>query len=177
MSDVSMILPGAAEMLPIFAFHPSHGASAVAWPSANAGFFVHIDHMVAPHLATGVRIGNGTPSGNAKVGLYSSDGTTLTQVVLSASTALTGTNVTQDIPFTAVTQVTPSAIQDYWLFLAVDNGTATIVRASVGVASGIATGFKVAGSVATMFTTPATSQAISGLTGGSSGYAPILQLY
>jgi len=152
---------------------PVSGGSIAAWPGGNQGIFVKFRLGRGRH-AVGLRVPVGTPSGNAKVALYASDGTTATQIALSASTALTATNDFQEIPFAAAVDLV--TFTDYYGFLAVDNATATFYRLTFG-AGGIAAdlGYAV---ITNVFTTPPATQTVSGLTtGAASGYTPVLALY
>lgn len=74
----------------------------------------------------------GTSSGNLDVGVYVSDGTTLTRLASAGSTAMAGTNTTQTI---AVSAITLSPGQNYYFAVALDNGTGTIGRAGTPGAS------------------------------------------
>jgi len=165
--------PGGADMTP-YLITPLFGTAAAVWPSANQGIYVRFRVNKARTVA-GLRIGVAVASGSAKVGLFSSDGTTATQIVLSASTSVAGTNVTQDIAFTASAVCVP--FQDYFALLACDNTTASFLRSTI--ASGGFTGagaFECSYAVSTQFTTPTTPLTIAGLTGSSSGYTPVIAL-
>jgi hypothetical protein len=169
--------PGGSEPTPPLPLliTPYSGASAAAWPSANLGIHVFFQIEKARRV-TGLRIGIGAAAGNGKSGLYRSDGTNLTQLALSASTAVAGANATQDYLFTAAQDIV--AGQPYTAFLAFDTVTTlTVWRMSVG-AGGliIPAGFNISGSVTAQFVTPTTPQAISGLSGTASGYTPVIAL-
>lgn len=146
------------------------GSGNAAWPSANRAVFVKF-RIAKPRTAAGLRIAVVSASGNAKSGLFSSDGTTLTQLALSASIAVAGTNVSQDLAFAASASIVPGV--DYWAMLVLDNGTAQVARQTVP-AAGISSGFVDALFVDSAFASPPTSQAISGMTGAT--YVPAMSL-
>lgn len=170
----SSLPPGGSEGTP-YVVYSLVGASAAAWPTANTGVFVKFQ-LEKARTATGLRIGVGAASGNAKAGIYRLDGSTLTQVALSASTALAGTNAPQDIPFASAVQL--QAGVTYYAFLALDNATATIARGTLisGALTVPTTGFDLSGGTATVFTTPPASQALSAVVAISSGYTPAIAL-
>jgi hypothetical protein len=70
----------------------------------------------------------GTASGNVDVGIYSSDGTTLTRLVSSGSTAAAGASAVQTITVASAALV-PSF--SYYLAVAPDNATVTIGRVAI----------------------------------------------
>jgi hypothetical protein len=164
--------PGGAERTPLIITAYS-GGSVAAYPSANQGIFCKF-RVGKGRTVTGIRVLNGTPSGNAKVALYSTDGTTLTQLALSASTALTGSNVHQDILFTAAVGI--AAGQTYAAFLVSDNATATFYRISYASANFPGAALDLTYAVANAFTTPPTPQLESGLSTPAGGYTPVLAL-
>ena len=164
---------GGGDLTP-FPIIPPNGGAAAAWPASSTGIFVKF-RVNKPRLASGLRVGIGSASGNAKVALYTSDGTTATQVATSGSTATAGSNAQQDILFGTAKIVVP--FQDYYAFLVCDNTTVTIFRTTYG--SGgftLPTAFDVSFAVASVFTTPPATQALSGATTAASGYTPILAL-
>lgn len=175
MSDeLGLILPSGGDEGTPLVIVPWGGAVVAAWPGIDQGIFVKFQ-VAKARTVTGLRIGVGAASGNAKAGLYSNDGTNLTQMGLSASTPVAGTNATQDILFIAAQQVTAGLV--YAAFLVLDNATATLLRTTTA-SSGFAKpgAFDVSAVVTSAFTTPPTPQAIAGLGGASSGYTPILAL-
>lgn len=143
--------------------HPG-GYANLAWPAANRGYFLKF-RLEKPTTITGISIGINSASGNVKVGLYTSDKTTLTNVALSVSTLTAlpgGVAGWQDILFTA--PVTGVPFQDYYVFLAADNGTWQAMRTSVA-AAGLSTLGRGLYELSTAFVTPPSSQLISGLSG------------
>lgn len=119
---------------------------------------------------TGIMVPIGTAANNLKVGVYSSDKTTLTQLGLSAETAAAGSNVYQTIGFTAAVPGVP--FQDYYAFIVCDNTTLTVYKAAAGQNT-----FLVGGRLAyfkdAVYTTPPATQAIAGMGGGSNMLIPI----
>lgn len=146
------------------------GSGSLAWPSANRAIFVKF-RLRQARLVTGIKIANAAPSGNAKAGLYRSDGTTLTEIAAVGSTPLSGSNDDQDLVFSSAITAFPA--QDFFAMLVLDNSTATLIRQTIPNAA-FASGFQVAYYVDSAFTTPPTSQAISGLTGST--YVPVMSL-
>lgn len=163
-----------AELTPLV-ITPYGGMAAATWPSANQGIFVKFQ-VGRSRLITGVRFFVGALSGNAKVGLYASDGTDLTQMSVSASTAVAGSSAPQDINLAAGQRVDP--LIEYCAYLVLDNATATIGRFTTG-AGGFAVpaGLDTHYAVNSGFTTPPTTQAIASTTVAASGYLPVLVLY
>lgn len=150
------------------------GPSSGAWAVANQGVFIRF-RVSKGRSVTGIRLFNGgTAADNWKVGLYSSDLTTLTQMGLSNSTAQSGTNTSQDIAFTASQVIAPAI--DYWAFVACDGTTGTIMRV-VYVAGAIGLAMGTHAAVAATFVTPPTSQLVSGLAATSSGFCPMIAIY
>lgn len=144
-----------------------------AWPGAEQGVWVYFA-VEKPRVVTGLRVGVGSASGNAKAGLYSLSGDILTQRALSVATAVAGSNAKQDIPFVSAFTVVP--FTTYAAFLAVDNGTATFWRTTTA-AGAMATAFGISVGTTAVYATPPTTQDVSALSGLSSGYTPIIGLY
>src|SRR5690349_5631390 len=69
-----------------------------------------------------------TASGNIDLGIYQSDGTTLTRLASTGSTAVAGTNAIQTINLSASVTTQPGI--DYYLACSRDNATAAIARGS-----------------------------------------------
>jgi hypothetical protein len=93
----------------------------------------------------------GTASGNADVGIYRSNGTTLTRMTSSGATAIAGTGAEQ-IHALADVWLLPGV--DYYLAYAADNATATIHRTTITAAWGNVQ--KRAVAIATSYPLPAT---------------------
>lgn len=91
-----------------------------AWPSANRAYFVPIDISWNGNV-TKIKIEIIVASGNGDVGLY---GPTGTKLASSGSTALAGTSAVQTFSI-ASTPVTPG---QYFIGMAVDNGTAVVLN-------------------------------------------------
>lgn len=83
-------------------------------------------HPTVTATLTQVSIYIGTANGNVDVGLYASDGTTLTEVASTGSTATAGTNAVQTIPLAS--SVLPVLGQDYYALLISDSATLTLGR-------------------------------------------------
>ena len=164
--------PGGSERTPLVLV-PWAASSFAAWPGAEQGVWVYFA-VEKPRVVTGLRVGVGSASGNAKAGLYSLSGAILTQIAMSAETAVAGSNAKQDIPFAAAYTVVP--FQTYAAFLTVDNGTATFWRTTTA-AGAMASGFGISVGKTTIYVTPPTTQDVSALAGLSSGYTPIIGLY
>jgi hypothetical protein len=95
--------------------------------SANNAYCARI--RVQPALSiTKLSVFIGTASGNVDVGVYSSDGTTLTRLVSSGSTAAAGASAVQTITV-ASTALVPGF--SYYLAVAPDNATVTIGRVAI----------------------------------------------
>jgi hypothetical protein len=164
-----VVADGAVDPGPVLVTEAS-GASVAAWAVGGGGLFVRF-RLRAARTVAGLWVYLGAPSGNAKAGLYASDGTTLTQRALSAAVPLTATNDGQLLAF-AATDVPAAA--DWWAFLALDNTTATLLRYTLGAGS---IGLKLGtGANAAAYPSPPATQAIAALTGASSGYTPVLAL-
>lgn len=159
----------------LFVTQPGNGGNVGAWPSANAGIFCRF-RVQMPRTATGLRIISGAGGGdNAKLGLYSSDGSTLTQVAMSAATAVSPDAAKkQDIPFQATAVIVPGI--DYWAFMAVNATAGSYFRITMSDGN-YPNSFLMSGLVASTYSTPPPTQALSALTTASSGYTPILLLY
>lgn len=90
---------------------------------------VYISEIMVPYnvTATGVAVMNGSvASGNIKVGLADSTGAV---IATSASTAMSGTDAYQRVPFTATEALTPGT---YYVLQFVDNTTARINTLTFG---------------------------------------------
>lgn len=174
MGGPELILPGAGggELTPLYVTQKGGGGLA-AWTSGELGILTKF-RVDAPRIANGLEIYNGAPSGNAKAGMYSSDGTTITQRALSAATALTGTNAKQRIPFASPWQLAP--FQDYFTFLVLDNVTATLLRI-LGSNGAITTLLGDSCCLAGVYTTPPTTELVANFTSTSSGYYPVVAIY
>lgn len=115
--------------LPWLETFPVMGSAAgTATLTANRLYLVRT-RLAKPQTITKATVFNGaTVSGNVDPVIYSSDGTTLTKLVSSGGTALSGANAGQDI--TLATTTLPAGV-DLYCGLAVDNATATLLRATL----------------------------------------------
>lgn len=121
----SLTRPANAQQMPYLQSDlPFGGTSSTL--SANAVFVRRI-RVAKPVKVSQVSVFVVTASGNLDIAVYSSDGSTLTKLASTGSTAVSGTNALQDIAF-AFTFL-PGV--DYYLAIAVDNGTASLWRVSV----------------------------------------------
>lgn len=110
-------------------FSPS-GATAAYTDQTPVATEVYIAEVYVPANAniTGVAILNGSvASGNLKVGLANSAGAVL---ATSASTAMSGTNTYQRVPFTAAYQAVGPAT--YYVLSFIDNNTARMGALTLG---------------------------------------------
>lgn len=103
------------------------GLSAATFPSANAVVFVRVRVSRSLVIST-MRTFIGTASGNIDIGVYQSDGTTLTRLSSTGSTPASGTNAIQAIALAS--PVTPSPGIDYYFAVAADNTTVTLARSA-----------------------------------------------
>lgn len=100
-------------------------AGAVAVATANLAYLSRFRLSKAATISA-VSYFVGTASGNVDVGVYEFDGTNYVRLGSSGSTAASGSSAVQTINLTASVNLRPG--KDYWLALAADNGTITILR-------------------------------------------------
>jgi len=93
--------------------------------TANRAYLIPF-HLDEPITVTKLFCANGaTASGNVDVGIYSED---FTKIISSGSTAQAGTNTLQIFDVTDTT-IGPG---DFYLAIAIDNGTGTIFNQNIG---------------------------------------------
>jgi hypothetical protein len=142
---------------------PMVGAGVAAWPAVNRGIFVNLRFDRATAV-NGIGVPIGAASGNLRVALFSSDGTTLTRLQQSASTPAAGANV-----FQAITLTTQPVVPfvDYYAFAVADNTTLTVLRLAVSSAF-----FTLEGNLAfvldTVFAAIPANPTIAGMAAGAS---------
>jgi hypothetical protein len=95
---------------------------------ANIGAYCARSRVQPALSVTKLSVFIGTASGNVDVGIYSSDGTTLTRLVSSGSTAAAGASAVQTITVASAALV-PSF--SYYLAVAPDNAIVTIGRVAI----------------------------------------------
>lgn len=124
-APTGLVLPqmGGAQLPWVVSINP-HGSSGAAGV-ANSGYFARV-RVGRPLPITRMSCWVGTASGNVDLGIYQSDGTTLTRIASTGPTAVAGTNTTQTIVLTSAVTLAPGV--DYYLAIAADNATATFAR-------------------------------------------------
>ena len=122
--------------------------ASAAWPVANTAIFVPFSTQVAITVQRIGWINGAAVSGNVDAGIYNEDGTRIASI---GSTAQAGTSVVQSVA------IGPSALAvgSYYIGLAVDNVTATIMQSNPSIA-GILRAIGVQAAV-TSFPLPATA--------------------
>lgn len=130
-------MPAGLGQLPWFAPIPPNGiTSAQAFPTANAAYGFR-GRVSAPLAVSKIQYSVGAAAGNVDLGIYTStdEGTTLTRIASTGSTAVSGSSTTQTINLTAAVTLAPGV--DYWLFITADTiTTLTIPRSSIPAAVG-----------------------------------------
>ena len=129
-------------------FEPMGSSAATATLAANQIYLARIRLPRAIVVTTASWFNGATASNNFDPVIYRSDGTTLTRLISSGGTAISGTNARQDV--TVTTTVVPAG--DIFVGGAVDSATPMLLRATLGFS-----GSSGAGGVANRFVTVATS--------------------
>jgi hypothetical protein len=140
----------AGAALPYVESIPVTVATAAAALTANTAYLLKFRVRSKTRVKT-ISALVGTSSGNSDVGIYRSNGTTLTRMTSSGATVIAGTGAEQ-IHALADVWLLPGV--DYYLAYAADNATATIHRVAVTAAWGNVQ--KRAVSIATSYPLPAT---------------------
>lgn len=146
--------------------YPLAAGGTAATLAANTAYLAKV-RVSRPVRITQMSYLVGTASGNVDLGVYQSNGTTLTRMGSTGSTAAAGSSVIQTIALTATVWINPGV--DYYLGIAPDNGTVSIGRVTPN--SVVTTLGRRAVSIATSFPLPATITLSS--TAGSSTLALI----
>lgn len=143
---------------------PYYAVASSTAPGAN--FLVCFRVRVAkPTPLSAITAYVATQNGNVDVGVYQSDGTTLTKIASSGSTAVGAAGAPQTIALTAGVSLQPGI--DYYLAAIVD-GTASLGRAAALVAAAVGLVDKQAVTKAQTFPLPATATLASLSSGLSS---------
>ena len=125
-----------------------HLLTSLAWQTANAAFFFPFTIDVPTTIVQMSWANGATVSGNVDIGIYNSEGTLL---VSSGSTAQSGVSANQTVN-TTDTLLSPG--KWFYLALAVDNTTATLLGVALSAAFNQAMGVL---SMASAFPLPATA--------------------
>lgn len=126
MSGLGLILPR-ANQFPWVETVPAYAVLGSSAPGANFLLVHRITRLSEPLGVSQVKLEVATQNGNVDVGVYSSDGSTLTKLGSSGSTAVGSANAVQTIALSASITLQPGV--DYYLALIVD-GTAAFARSN-----------------------------------------------
>jgi hypothetical protein len=107
---------------------------AAATVGANVAYCMRIQVEAPITVATLSIVNGGTISGNVDVGIYRSDGTTLTRLVSAGSTAQAGVSAIQTFNTTDV-DLFPGF--EYYLVFSIDNTTGILLRATTSSAASL----------------------------------------
>lgn len=129
MSGLGLILPG-VDPTPDFETYDSRIGVSAAALAANTLYLSRLDDLEQPQTISTMTHFVGTASGNCMDALYTFDGSNFAKVAASASTAIAGTNTTQDVSLSAAYTRQPRT--RYYSGFIVDNATATISRLASG---------------------------------------------
>jgi len=147
-----------------FSCPPASVTAFSALSGANRGIFVRLERAMAARTIAKLRLRFNTQSGNYDVGLFSSDGTTLTRVASMGSQAVPAAGVATN---TLAASIVQAAGGDYYATLTLDNAVATfLVGAGIRASDAGGIGGRVYLSVPAVFPLPATVLISSLIAGG-----------
>lgn len=114
-----------------YTFDPRAGMTVTAWPFASRGFFVR-PQGIKKTACTSIYLAPGTSSGSVSVGVYASTGSGTAAVptgnALSSGSAACPTGNQISAITIAAQDIDPDS---HWLYLMVDNTTATLAKVSL----------------------------------------------
>lgn len=136
-----------------------------AFPSANRALFIPFLLFQTTTFINMFSINGSTASGNIDLGIYDPSGT---KIVSTGTTAQTGTSTAQVISISP-TELAPG---QYYMAVALDNGTGTLFRITTGDASTKLQAITGIAQMASAFVLPASAT----LTNAASDYIPLIGL-